>query len=67
MAAKSAFHFCRRYILPELAKKYVWGLYKIGDLTLYTNAGLGTVDIPVRFNCPPEITMLTIRPGSVLM
>jgi uncharacterized protein len=50
--------------LPELAKKYVWGLYKIGDLTLYTNAGLGTVDIPIRFNCPPEITMLTIRRGS---
>jgi predicted MPP superfamily phosphohydrolase len=49
--------------LPELAKKYVWGLYKIGDLTLYTNAGLGTVDIPLRFNCPPEITMLTIRHG----
>jgi uncharacterized protein len=49
--------------LPELAKKYVWGLYKIGDLILYTNAGLGTVDIPVRLNCPPEITMLTIRHG----
>lgn len=47
--------------LPELARKYVWGLYKVGELTLYTTAGLGTVDIPVRFNCAPEITMLTIR------
>lgn len=50
--------------LPELARKYVWGLYHIGELTLYTNAGLGTVEIPVRFNCAPEITLLTIRPGS---
>ena len=50
--------------LPELARKYVWGLYKIGDLTLYTNAGLGTVDVPVRLNCAPEITMLTIRRGK---
>lgn len=47
--------------LPELARKYVWGQYKIGGLTLYTNAGLGTVEIPARFDCPPEITMLTIR------
>lgn len=50
--------------LPELARKYVWGLYKIGELTLYTNAGLGTVEVPVRLNCPPEITMLTIRRGK---
>jgi predicted MPP superfamily phosphohydrolase len=47
--------------LPELARKYVWGLYKVGELTLYTNAGLGTVQIPVRFNCAPEITLLSIR------
>jgi uncharacterized protein len=47
--------------LPELAKKYVWGTYRVGGLTLYTNAGLGTVDIPVRLNCPPEITLLGIR------
>lgn len=47
--------------LPPLARKYVWGLYEIGGLTLYTNPGLGTVNIPVRMNCPPEITLLTIR------
>jgi uncharacterized protein len=47
--------------LPEMARKYVWGLYKIGPLTLYTNPGLGTVGLPVRFNCPPEITLLTVR------
>jgi hypothetical protein len=46
--------------LPALAKKYIWGLYAIGGLTLYTNAGLGTVRLPVRLNCPPEITLLTI-------
>ena len=47
--------------LPELARKYIWGLYKIGGLTLYTNPGLGTVGVPVRINCPPEITLLTLR------
>ncbi len=49
---------------PALARKYVAGLYKIGPLTLYTNRGLGTVGVPVRFDCPPEITLITLRAGS---
>ena len=49
--------------LPELARKYDMGLYKIGELTLYTNPGLGTVRLPVRLNCPPEITVLRLRQG----
>jgi uncharacterized protein len=53
--------FVRPLYLPGLAKKYVWGLYKIGGLTLYTNPGLGTVGLPIRWNCPPEITFLTLR------
>ncbi len=50
--------------LPELAKKYVWGTYHVGPLTLHTNAGLGTIGVPVRLNCPPEITLLTLRPSA---
>jgi hypothetical protein len=53
--------FVRPLWLPPLGKKYVWGLYNIGGLTLYTNPGLGTVGVPVRMNCPPEITFLTLR------
>lgn len=49
--------------LPDLGRKYVWGLYKVGGLTLYTNPGLGTVGVPARLNCPPEITFLTLYPG----
>ena len=48
--------------LPSLARKYVSGLYQVGALTLYTNPGLGTVGVPIRWNCPPEITLLTLRP-----
>jgi len=47
--------------LPELAKKYVWGTYHVGPLTLHTSAGLGTIGIPMRLNCPPEVTVLTLR------
>jgi uncharacterized protein len=49
---------------PPLARKYVAGLYKVGPLTLYTNRGLGTVGFPVRFDCPPEITLITMRSDS---
>lgn len=50
--------------LPRMAKKYVWGLHQVGALTVYTNAGLGTVAVPVRLNCPPEITLLTLRQSA---
>ncbi len=52
--------FIRPLYLPDLARKYIWGLYTIGPLTLYTNPGLGTVEVPMRLNCPPEITLLTL-------
>jgi uncharacterized protein len=50
-------------VLPRLGRKYVSGTYQIRALTLYTNRGLGTVEIPVRLNCPPEVTLLTLRRG----
>lgn len=49
---------------PALAQKYVAGLFRIGPLTLYTNRGLGTIGLPIRFDCPPEITLITIRKGT---
>jgi predicted MPP superfamily phosphohydrolase len=30
------------------------------SLQLYVNRGLGTVGLPLRFNCRPEITLLTL-------
>lgn len=48
-------------VLPPLGRLYPMGLYRIGDVTLYTNVGIGTVVLPVRLNCPPEITLITLR------
>jgi hypothetical protein len=47
--------------LPAMARLFPMGLRKVGKLTLYTNVGLGTINIPVRWNCPPEITLFTLR------
>jgi len=50
--------------LPPLAVKYPRGLYRMGKLTLYTNIGIGTIRAPIRLNCPPEITLITLRAGK---
>jgi uncharacterized protein len=47
-------------ILPRMAMKYPLGLYRLGKMQLYTNAGVGVVTPPVRFNCPPEVTYVTL-------
>ena len=47
--------------LPPLGKKYPWGLRQIRNMLLYTNCGVGTIRLPVRWNCPPEITLFTLR------
>jgi predicted MPP superfamily phosphohydrolase len=49
---------------PELGKKYPVGLYHINDMLLYTNRGLGVVKLPIRINCRPEITVITLRSGK---
>ena len=48
-------------ILPYLGKQYPIGLQRAADLWVYTNRGIGVVSPPVRFNCRPEITLLTLR------
>ena len=50
-----------RLYLPPLGRKYFKGLYNIGELTLYTTVGVGTIGLPVRLNCPPEVTLITVR------
>ena len=40
--------------------KYIDGLYKIGKSNMYVSRGLGTVGLPIRINCPPEITKITL-------
>ena len=51
-------------VLPWLGRKYPAGLYRVADLQIYTNRGIGLIAPPVRFNCPPEVTVLTLRAGG---
>ncbi|MCP4536758.1 MAG: metallophosphoesterase [Chloroflexi bacterium] len=47
-------------LLPYMAWKYDQGLYRVNDMWQYTNRGIGVTNEPVRFNCPPEITEITL-------
>lgn len=47
----------------SLASKYVAGLYRARSnrtSQLYVSRGIGTVGIPMRLNCPPEITRIVL-------
>jgi predicted MPP superfamily phosphohydrolase len=48
-------------ILPPGGQKYVEGWFRFGNMQLYVNRGLGTIGVPFRFDCPPEISVITIR------
>lgn len=50
--------------VPVGAQKYRRGLYRVGEMALYTNRGLGTIDLPIRFCARPEITVFTLRSRS---
>ncbi len=50
-------------VLPPLGWKYSMGRYQFENTQLYVNRGLGTVGVPLRFNCPPEITHITLQPA----
>lgn len=50
-------------VLPPMGRKYVEGPYQLGRMQLYVNRGIGTVGLPFRLNCPPEISLFTLQPA----
>lgn len=47
------------------SRPFLAGLRRAGTTTCFTNRGLGTVLMPIRFNCRPEVAVLTLgsEPG----
>jgi len=48
----------------QLGPRYANGLFRWGDTWLYVTRGIGTRGLPVRFLCPPEITLLILEAGG---
>ncbi len=50
--------------LPALGRKYLSGIFKIGEMWLYVNDGIGTSYVlTARYDVPPEITEFTLMPA----
>lgn len=47
-------------VLPPWGRAYVEGLHCVGTSQVYTSRGIGMVGVPFRFNCPPEVTEITL-------
>ena len=47
-------------VLPKGVGHYEHGYYETPGGPLYVNAGIGTYRIPFRWNCRPELTLITI-------
>src|SRR5437867_7165248 len=39
----------------------VSGIGRRGDTTIFVSRGVGTIYVPVRVNCPPEVAVLTLQ------
>jgi len=44
-------------------RRVMKGLVRQGNTQIYVNRGLGTVVLPIRYGCPPEISLLELRTG----
>ena len=42
-------------------RQFALGFWRYKNMTGYTSSGVGTSAVPVRFNCPPEIVLFTLR------
>jgi predicted MPP superfamily phosphohydrolase len=51
---------------PIAAQKFpvVAGIARRTRTTMFVSRGIGTVYVPVRINCPPEVAVLTLQPAA---
>ncbi|MEO8259214.1 MAG: metallophosphoesterase [Acidobacteriota bacterium] len=42
----------------------LWGIGRRDQTTMFVSRGIGTIYVPVRINCAPEVAVLTLRPES---
>lgn len=50
--------------LPKLGRRYPAGRYDLPGGTLYTTRGVGVIGLPLRFACPPEVTLVRLIGAS---
>ena len=59
---------CSALVGAVAAQKFpvVGGMGRRQDTTMFVSRGVGTIYVPVRIHCPPEVALLTLqREGTV--
>ncbi len=51
-------------VLPPMGQRFIEGWFQLGRMGLYVNRGIGTIGLPFRLDCPPEITLFTLRANA---
>lgn len=47
--------------LPPGGRRFDAGSYDVAGMTLYVSRGVGVYRPPLRFRCPPELTLITLK------
>jgi predicted MPP superfamily phosphohydrolase len=45
-------------------RRFLRGSWRYRELQGYTSSGTGSCGVPIRFNCPPEVTLHTLMPAT---
>lgn len=52
------------YVPSKFKTKHYLGLSKSNDTYIYTTCGIGSTSIPIRINCNPEISLITLTSST---
>jgi len=52
-------------LFPRRRRRLASGLHAEGDTQIYITRGVGTVVLPVRYGCPPEVSVIELRKENV--
>ncbi|HRQ90871.1 MAG TPA: metallophosphoesterase, partial [Bacteroidia bacterium] len=51
-------------LLPDYGQTYPYGHYRRDATSLFVTRGIGTLTVPARILCPPEVAMLRLVVGG---
>ncbi len=50
------------FVPSQFGFRYLQGLIREGERQLYVSRGIGASGVPIRWKCPPELTLAILRP-----
>ena len=51
------------YVPSQFGFRYLAGAIREGSRQLYVSRGIGAITAPIRWRCPPEVTLLVLHPS----